>query len=183
MALSRLRRSREQRSQRLADAQLQGRPAHSADFPGLLGRSQPGLQRSCVVRLPHASPSDAHRHMAHPSDGIGGSICPSTHPVRLPQLGMELLYGIDEFADDWHLAKNTSWPFVWASGNASPYGLHADFIYGWDNSTFHTANDQCTNDASVRVSRSLRNAHALRARSASTARASSSSTRTTTSVT
>ncbi|WVW81296.1 hypothetical protein I302_103287 [Kwoniella bestiolae CBS 10118] len=72
--------------------------------------------------------SDDHRsHMAWPSGGVDGGSCPSTHPVRLVSLFYEFIYNVQNFP-----YNNGSDPtYVWANGDTTGYGLHADFLNGW----------------------------------------------------
>ncbi|CAB4536331.1 unannotated protein [freshwater metagenome] len=55
-------------------------------------------------------------HMANSSEGL----CPSTHPVHVPQLTFAVAYPISGTGHDLTLASG------------STYGIHADFINAWD---------------------------------------------------
>jgi len=54
--------------------------------------------------------------------------CPSTHPVRVPQVTYETVWDTTKFNSMWTSgAKN---PFVWSfEGTAA--GTHADYMFGW----------------------------------------------------
>ena len=66
--------------------------------------------------------SDHFSHMAYSNYSNGGK-CPTTHSVRIPAIVAEWGYrskGFDPAS------------LVLASGDTTGYGLHADFIMGWD---------------------------------------------------
>ncbi|WWC57615.1 uncharacterized protein I303_100147 [Kwoniella dejecticola CBS 10117] len=72
--------------------------------------------------------SDDHKsHMAWPSGGVDGGSCPSTHPVRLVSLFYEFIFQVANFPYN----NGTDPTYVWANGDTTGYGLHADFINGW----------------------------------------------------
>jgi hypothetical protein len=67
--------------------------------------------------------------VAYPLQGPDGGDCPASHPVRLPTLFYEILFSvnIDEFPHG-----NGVQPFRLACGDSTGYGLHGDFLNGWD---------------------------------------------------
>jgi len=72
--------------------------------------------------------SDDHQsHMAWPSGGVDGGECPTSHPVHLVSLFYEFIYEVQNFP--FNNGSDPTW--VFANGDASGYGLHADFINGW----------------------------------------------------
>ncbi|WWC67290.1 uncharacterized protein I206_101198 [Kwoniella pini CBS 10737] len=72
--------------------------------------------------------SDDHKsHMAWPSNGVDGGSCPSTHPVRLVSLFYEFIFQVANFPYN----NGTDPTYVWANGDTTGYGLHADFVNGW----------------------------------------------------
>lgn len=87
--------------------------------------------------------------------------CPKSNPILLPTLTLEVQYNTQAFAKSFHLAANTTWPFgasftrchahaaVWASGNTAAYGLHGDFLMGFDRNVFDRANRHCTLGANL----------------------------------
>jgi len=67
-------------------------------------------------------------HVAFPIERPDGGNCPSTHPVRIPDLFFEAFYTVDQFPH----GDGTRQPFVLACGDATGYGFHGDFLNGWD---------------------------------------------------
>ncbi|KAM0792065.1 hypothetical protein ACM66B_004770 [Microbotryomycetes sp. NB124-2] len=87
-------------------------------------------------------------HMAYSSRGEFGT-CPSTHPIRVVTLFYEVLWSVHDWAGLRDQAMNTTQPFVLASGDATGYGLHGDFLDGWDKKVLQQAVDECTDDSGV----------------------------------
>jgi len=83
---------------------------------------------------------DHKQHMAYPSNVNGGD-CPATHPVRVPGVFFEILFSITGFPK-----QNTN-PFVWSCGDPTGYGLHGDFLNGWDQNVLQNAINDPTCDA------------------------------------
>ena len=81
--------------------------------------------------------------MAYP-DGIDSGQCPSTHPVRLVSIFYEVYFSVAPFND-----LNDGGRFVLANGDPTGYGLHGDFLNGWDRSVLESAVQQCTADSGV----------------------------------
>lgn len=65
-------------------------------------------------------------HVAFPTEPDNGN-CPSTHPVRLPNLFFEAFYSVDMFPHG-----TGTQPFVVGCGDGTGYGFHGDFLSGWD---------------------------------------------------
>jgi hypothetical protein len=71
-------------------------------------------------------------HVAYPidpygGDGTNGGMCPQSHPYALINIGSEFGFDLTNF-------KNMS-SLVFANGDTTGYGFHADFVQGWQNST------------------------------------------------
>ncbi|KAL9103550.1 MAG: hypothetical protein Q9163_001428 [Psora crenata] len=72
--------------------------------------------------------TDPFKHVVFGVNGQQGGKCPESHPKALPQLFMEFHHDISAFTDKPGAAD----PWVLAQGDPTGYGLHADFINGWE---------------------------------------------------
>ncbi|KAI0301541.1 hypothetical protein B0F90DRAFT_1628431 [Multifurca ochricompacta] len=86
---------------------------------------------------------DHKSHMAFP-DGVDSGLCPSSHPIHLVSLFFEVYFYVQPFN-----ALNDGGRFVLANGDPTGYGLHADFMNGWDRSVLSRAVATCTADSGV----------------------------------
>ncbi|RDB26225.1 hypothetical protein Hypma_006280 [Hypsizygus marmoreus] len=87
---------------------------------------------------------DHKSHVAFLSGGPdSGSCSDPKFPVTLPRIFIEVYWNTGDFDKVRSQAMNQSQPFVYAYGDPTGFGYHADFINGWDAGVLQKAVDNC----------------------------------------
>ncbi|KAF9532660.1 hypothetical protein CPB83DRAFT_847146 [Crepidotus variabilis] len=87
---------------------------------------------------------DHKSHVAFLSGGPDSGTCSDpNYPITLPRIFMEVYWATGDWDKLRGQAKNPSQPFVYAMGDPTGYGYHADFMYGWDAGVLQKAVDNC----------------------------------------
>ena len=75
-------------------------------------------------------PPDHSSHMAYPvGSNYDNGNCPESHPTKLVNIFFEVDYSMSTLLDE---SGNFNGQLVLAQGDTTGYGLHGDFINGWD---------------------------------------------------
>ncbi|KAF2969929.1 hypothetical protein GQX73_g3619 [Xylaria multiplex] len=92
---------------------------------------------------------DHKSHVAYPASGTfeSGGACPSTHPVKIPQIMYEIMFDTHLFNNKADWPADGSLPWYWSMGDNTGYGLHGDYLFGWQGDALQKAMDgKCSGD-------------------------------------